>query len=413
MKYGLIGKKLGHSYSKIIHEMMRDYTYELKEIAPEELESFMKKKDFIGINVTIPYKTDVIPYLDYIDPVAKSIGAVNTVVNRGGKLYGYNTDIIGITYLIKFVIPDLSGKKVLIAGSGGTSKTAAAAVSALGCSEFYIVGRSAKDGVIDYEEAYSKHGDAELIINTTPLGMFPDFDSSAVDLKNFPKLSGVVDVVYNPLRTALVLQAEELGIPASSGLYMLVAQAEAASRLFDEASPMKMTVDEVYRKLMAEKRNIVLTGMPGSGKSTLGKMVSAKLKMNFVDTDELIVKKAGMPITQIFADYGENYFRDVEGEVIREASTTLTGTVIATGGGAILRKDNIRNLKYNGKILFIDRPIHKILPTADRPLSSNEDMLMRRYKERYPIYYSTADSIIKTIENPKKSAEFIIEEAMK
>lgn len=413
MKYGLIGKKLGHSYSKIIHEMMKDYTYELKEIAPEDLDAFMKSRDFLGINVTIPYKTDVIPYLDYIDPIAQKIGAVNTVVNRNGKLYGYNTDIIGITHLIKSIMPTLSGKKVLIAGSGGTSKTASAAVSALGCSEYYIVGRNAKVGVIEYDQAYKAHSDADLIINTTPLGMYPDFDSCAFDLEKFNQLSGVVDVVYNPLRTSLILKAESLKIPAVSGLYMLVAQAEAAARLFTDDAEMKLSIDDVFLKLKCEKQNIVLTGMPGSGKSTLGKLVASRLEMDFIDTDAVIVEKAGCPITEIFANHKEDYFRKLESDVIRELSTTLTGTVIATGGGAILRQENIRNLKYNGRIFFIDRPLHKILPTSDRPLSSNEDMLARRFKERYPIYNSTADVIIKTIENPKKSAEIIIKEALK
>ena len=409
MKYGLIGKKLGHSYSKIIHEMIAPYTYELKEIPPEELDAFMKERDFLGINVTIPYKTDVIPYLDYIDPTAETIGAVNTVVNREGKLYGYNTDIIGITYLIKSVISDLSGKKALIAGSGGTSKTAAAALSSLGCNEYYIVGRTAKDGIINYAEAYEKHYDADLIINTTPLGMYPDFDSLAFDLTKFTRLSGVVDVVYNPLRTSLVLSAEKLGIPAVSGLFMLVAQAAAASRFFIGITP-DTTNEAVYNTLRADKLNIVLTGMPGSGKSTVGKRIAKQLGRTFIDTDEEIVKTAGIPIPEIFEKYGEVYFRDLESRVIRELSTTVTGAVIATGGGAILRDENIKNLKFNGHIFFLDRPLCEIVPTSDRPLSSSEDMLIRRYNERISIYLSTADTVIKTAGTPKKTASLIIKE---
>lgn len=413
MKYGLIGKKLGHSYSKIIHELMADYTYELKEIQPHDLDSFMKTREFLGINVTIPYKTDVIPYLDYIDPVAQSIGAVNTIIKRDGKLYGYNTDIIGITHLIKSITPSLHGKKVLIAGSGGTSKTASTAVSSLGCTEYYIVGRSSKDGVINYATALEKHIDADIIINTTPLGMYPDFDTSPFDLSLFKNLSGVVDVVYNPLRTTLILQAQALNIPVASGLYMLVAQAEAAVRLFSPSTTVKASIDEVFLKLHREKQNIVLTGMPGSGKSTIGKLLAKVLSMNFVDTDAAIVQEFGGSIPEIFQKYGEGFFRDLESRVIKDLCGSITGTIIATGGGTILRPENIQNLKYNGRIFFIDRPIDKILPTKDRPLSSDEKSLLKRYNERISIYNSTADVIIPNNDTAEKAAELIIKEAYK
>ncbi len=412
MKYGLIGEKLGHSYSKIIHEMISDYSYELMEIPPAELDAFMKKRDFLGINVTIPYKSDVIPYLDYIDPVAKRIGAVNTVVNKNGKLYGYNTDIMGLTCLIKSVLPNLMDRKVLIAGSGGTSKTALAAVRSLGCDDVHIVGRTARDGIITYNEAYEYHKDAELIINTTPLGMYPNFDSAAFDLTRFSSLSAVCDVVYNPLRTSLCLEAEKLGIKAVSGLYMLVVQAIEASRLFT-SKDTKMSADEVYASLLHDKMNIVLTGMPGCGKSTLGNIISKKTGRKFIDTDLEIVKEAGMEIPEIFEKYGEAHFRDIESSIIRRIGQSTTGAVIATGGGAVLRGENIKNLKFNSQIFFIDRPLSELVPTSDRPLSRDRDMITKRYNERIDIYNSSADHIIKTVGDPRKTADIILKEWIK
>ena len=410
MRCGLIGRKLGHSYSKIIHEMIAPYSYDLIELDPSELEHFIKEKNFKGINVTIPYKTDIIPYLDYIDPVAEKIGAVNTVVNKNGSLFGYNTDIIGLTELITSIIPTLNGKKVLIAGSGGTSKTAAATVEGLGCDEFYIVGRSKRDGIIDYSEAYSIHSDADVIINTTPLGMYPDFESTPFDLSKFNGLSGVVDVVYNPLRTSLVLQAQSLGIPAVSGLQMLISQAFAASELFTD-SRIKASKKQVFDALSIEKLNIVLTGMPGSGKTTLGKLLSEHLGRNLVDVDEEIVKQEGRPICEIFEKNGEEYFRRLESDIIKKISRELTGVIISTGGGAVLRGENIMNLKHNGRIVFINRPVEEILPTSDRPLSSDKAMLQKRYDDRIDIYRSTADVIISNSnKSPNEALNLIIQE---
>lgn len=402
MKYGLIGEKLGHSYSKIIHESIADYTYELHEIAQNDLDAFMTSGEFEAINVTIPYKCDVIPYLDYIDPVAENIGAVNTVVNRGGQLYGYNTDIIGLCSMIKYHKLQIKGKKVLILGNGGTSKTAYHAAKSLGAKEIFFVGRIARDGICSYEEAYTLHRDAKFIINTTPVGMYPNIIPSPIDLEKFDKIDGVVDVIFNPLRTALILQAEELGIPCCTGLYMLVSQAVAAIEHFKSITLDKDITEKIYKRIHNQKINIVLTGMPSSGKSTIGKLLAEATGRAFIDTDEEIVKEKGCEISKIFEERGEHYFRDIESEVIKSVSSNNSGSIISTGGGAVLRRENIINLKRNGIICFIDRPLDKLIPTSDRPLSSDDESLKRRYNERIDIYKSTADYIIDNSTTPEE-----------
>ena len=390
MKYGLIGEKLGHSFSKVIHEKIADYTYELREIPKDGLDRFMKEKDFLGINVTIPYKSAVIPYLDYIDPIAEKIGAVNTVVNREGKLYGYNTDFGGLKMLTEKADFDYSNKKVLVLGSGGTSRTAKAVAENLGADEVIVVSRS---GEINYENVYSLHGDADYIINTTPLGMYPSVEGCAVDVDKFSRLSGVTDVVYNPLKTRLCLEAEKHNISSVNGLYMLVCQAVLACSLFtgDESDTDKVA-EEIYKELISEKRNIVLIGMPGSGKSTIGKALAEKTGKTFYDTDEIISSRYG-DIPGIFAEKGEAYFRDKEFEAVKEVSV-YNGAIIATGGGAVLRKENTDALRQNGMIFFLNRPLEDIIPTDDRPLSSNFEALKKRFEERYEIYLSSADKEI-------------------
>ena len=395
MKYGLIGEKLGHSFSKPIHEKIADYTYEIKEIARENLDAFMKAKDFLGINVTIPYKSDVIPYLDCIDPVAEKIGAVNTIVNREGKLYGYNTDFGGMKMLIEKSGFDYTGKKVLILGTGGTSKTARAVAEVLGAEKIIGVGR--KNGVTksytDYENVYTLHSDADYIINTTPLGMYPDCESYAVEVSEFKSLKGLTDVVYNPLKTRICQKAEETGVKSASGLYMLVAQAVLACSIFlgKDLDTKKLT-DEIFSEIYKEKQNIILIGMPGSGKTTIGKAIAKKMGKDFVDTDDLITEKYGV-ISNIFAEHGEKHFRDLEAEAVKKAAYR-NSTVIATGGGAVLREENERMLKQNGIVFFLDRPINDILPTDDRPLSKDREALKKRYDERYDIYIKSADEII-------------------
>ena len=390
MKYAVIGEKLGHSFSKVIHEHFAPYKYDIVEVSPDDFDAFMTKRDFSGINVTIPYKQRVMEYLSYIDPMAQEIGTVNTVVNRDGVLYGYNTDFGGLKKLILRQGFDFTDQKVLILGSGGTSKTAFAVSKALGAASVLRVSRK---GELTYENVLSLHADADFIINTTPCGMFPKNDTAAISLDGFESLQGVVDVVYNPLETKLVRQAKEKGIDGCCGLYMLVSQAVLASEIFLDTSYDESVYEDTYRFVLSKKQNIVLTGMPGSGKSTIGKALSEKLGKEFVDTDELIIKNEKMPISEIFARHGESYFRFAETEAIKEASSK-SGFVIATGGGAVLKKENVDYLRSNGKIFFLNRPIEDILPTDDRPLSSTRVDLQKRFDERYPIYQETADEEI-------------------
>ncbi len=395
MEYGLIGEHLGHSFSKEIHGLIASYDYVLKEVAKDDLDDFMRKKDFKAINVTIPYKRDVIPYLDYIDDAAKAIGAVNTIINKDGKLYGYNTDFTGMVTLIKHMGVSLYGRKVLILGSGGTSKTAYAVAKHLGASEIYVVSRHEGNDTITYNEALSFHDDAKVIINTTPCGMYPDNDDCPIDIDAFFELETVIDAIYNPIRTRLVQRALEKGCVAEGGLYMLIAQAVEASSKFTDHRYSQKSVDEISMHFFKKKQNIVLTGMPASGKTTIGRMLAAKNGRDFYDVDTEIVKLVGMSIPDIFEKQGEEAFRDYESQVIKELSS-LNGVVISTGGGSILRQENIVNLKSNGKIFFLDRPLQHLYPTNDRPTANSKEAIEKRYKERYPQYLATADVVIKT-----------------
>ena len=412
MKYGLIGEKLGHSFSKEIHALLGDYEYELLEIAREDLDIFMKHRDFLGINVTIPYKEAVIPYLDWIHEPAREIGAVNTILNPDGKLYGYNTDYSGMRSLFDHAGIDAEGKKAVILGSGGTSKTAYVVLRSLGASEIIKVSRSGKDGAITYEELYEKHSDAEIIVNTTPVGMYPAVFGCPIDLTEFKRLYGVVDAVYNPINTTLVQRAKELGARAEGGLYMLVAQAAVASEFFSDenGSSHPYFIDKAYEEIKDRKENIVLIGMPASGKSTVGRILADKLGRRFVDTDELIINRIGMEIKDYFILYGEEKFRNIESEVIASLAGQ-SSLVIATGGGAILREENVSALKYNGKLYFIDRPIERLMPTEDRPLSSDRVSIEARYKERYPIYCGCCDKQIDADCDAEGVAERILEKS--
>lgn len=408
MEYGLIGEKLSHSYSKEIHNQIASYDYVLKEIAEAELSNFMQKKDFKGINVTIPYKQKVIPFLDSVEENARRIGAVNTVINYAGILRGYNTDFEGLKRLVKSTGLSLIQKKVLILGTGGTSRTAVAVAKSLGASKIFVVSRSNKSGAITYEDASLNHKDSSFIINTTPSGMFPDVAGCPISLENFQKLEGLVDVIYNPLRTGLVLDAQKRGIAAKGGLYMLVQQAIAAYELFFERQIDQSGADEIYKNLLMKKQNIVLIGMPGSGKSTLGRKLSKIMKRKFYDTDMLISKKEGKAPSEIINKMGEEYFRNLESKVCAELSSVSNG-IIATGGGAVLREENVRLLKHNGILFFLDRKLGKIRPTASRPLSNSEDKLKFIFKERYPVYKSVADYSIESNEDITDSANKVKE----
>lgn len=409
MQYGLIGKKLGHSFSKEIHEKIGDYEYEICEIPEDKLCGFIRGGEYKGLNVTIPYKQSVIPLLDEVSDAAQKLGAVNTIVNRGGHLFGDNTDYAGMKALINRLKIDAAGKKVLILGSGGTSKTAFGLVTDMGAGEIYQVSRNPRgEGQISYDTAYANHSDADVIINTTPSGMFPDNEGMPIDLDKFDSLCGVVDAVYNPLRTNLVLAAQKKGIPAEGGLYMLVAQAVYANGLFMQKEVKTQLIDKIYGELLNKKRNIVLTGMPGAGKTTVGKIIAQRLGRRFVDTDEQIKTETGMTPAQIINEQGEEAFRQVEAGIIAELSQE-NRLVIATGGGAVLREENVRRLSQNGIIIFIDRDIDSIVPTPDRPLSMNREQLKRRFDERYPIYVSTADVVAKAQQGAHKTAEHILE----
>ena len=393
MEYGCIGEKLGHSFSKEIHNALATYNYELKELEKTEVDAFMKSHDFKAINVTIPYKQTVIPYLDLISDEAKAIGAVNTVVNKNGKLYGFNTDYFGMKSLIERTGIEINKKKVAILGGGGTSKTAEAVSKALGAEVIYKTSRNSKAGFITYDELYNISDTIDVIINTTPVGMYPDIYTSAVEVERFKNLSGVVDAVYNPLRSKLVSDALENNVKAVGGLYMLVAQAAAAVEKFIDTKITTENIEKVFKNLFNKKENIVLIGMPSSGKSTVGNMLAEKLGRAFFDSDKLVESTQNMTIPDIFKAEGEAYFRNCETETVFELSKN-NSSVIATGGGVVLNKKNIELLKENGKVFFLDRPLEMLLTTDDRPLSSNKADLEKRYNERYDLYRISADVVI-------------------
>ncbi len=406
MQYGCIGEHLTHSFSREIHAQLQGYPYELKEIPMGQLAQFMTERDFRAINVTIPYKQDVIPYLKEVEQTASAIGAVNTVVKRNGQLYGYNTDFGGMADLIRRTGIDMENKKVLILGTGGTSNTAMAVAKALGAASVQKVSRSPKRGVLTYEQVMEDQLDAQVLINTTPRGMFSRQSGMPIDPRLFQNLCGAIDAVYNPLRTEFILKARSMGVPASGGLYMLVRQAVLASEIFLGIRYPEQITENVYQKIKASKENIVLTGMPGSGKTTVGKLLAAELDRPYLDVDVLITEKTGQTPAQIIQTQGEPAFRDVETEVIREVSAQ-NGSVIATGGGAILRSENVELLRMNGKLCYLDRPVQQLLPTQDRPLSSTKDAILQRYQERYPIYLATADTVIDNSTTPEAAVQLI------
>ena len=387
MEYGLLGERLGHSFSPQIHRDLAGYDYQLLPTPPEAVEDLFARRAFQGLNVTIPYKRTVMPLCDEIDPRAAAIGAVNTVVNQNGRLTGYNTDIDGFLYMARRAGVDMAGKKVVILGSGGTSRTARAAAGELGAREIVTVSRHGED---NYQNL-SRHADAQVLVNTTPVGMYPNWGQSPVSLESFPALEGVLDVVYNPLRTALLLQAEERGLPCSCGLPMLVAQAKRAAELFTGQNIDDSRTEAVLHGLRGQLTSIVLIGMPGCGKTTVGRALAGKLGRTFVDLDEEIVRRAGMSIPEIFAREGEAGFRERESALVREFGER-TGLVVSTGGGVVTRRENYIPLKQNGLLLHLRRD-PAALPTDGRPLSqaTAPEELWRR---RAPLYAAFADGEI-------------------
>jgi len=406
MHYGCIGEHLTHSFSKEIHGLLTDYLYELKEIPLGQLDAFMEKRDFKAINVTIPYKQDVIPHLKEIDDRAAMIGAVNTIVNRNGDLYGYNTDFGGLSDLITHTGIDLKGKKVLILGTGGTSNTAMAVAQSMGAASIYKVSRSAKPGVLTYDQVKESHLDAQILINTTPRGMFSREAGMAIDPGLFPDLQGAVDAVYNPLRTEFIQAAQRKGVPAAGGLYMLVRQAVLASEIFLDTKYPDDATEKVYHKILSGKENIVLTGMPTSGKSTVGKILADKLGKQYLDVDVLIKEKHGLTPAEIIRSRGEPAFRDIEADMVRELAL-VNGAVISTGGGVILRQANVDNLKMNGRIFFLDRPLEQLIPESNRPLASTREAVQNLYNTRYSTYLATADVRIVSAETAEETTVLV------
>lgn len=381
MEYGLIGEKLGHSYSVKIHKEFGDYSYELKSLKKEDLPNFFADKNFKGINVTIPYKQEVFKYLDEVYPKAAEIGAVNTVVNKSGRLCGYNTDYYGVKALADFAKIDFCGANVLILGSGGTNKTVTAVCKDCGAKSVTTVSRNGK---INYDNVYELT-DTNIIFNTTPVGMFPNIDGKPIDLSKFPNIKGVLDAIYNPLKTKLILQAESLGIKSSGGLMMLVAQGAKASEIFTGKTVKNVTA--AYENVKRSVTDVVLVGMPGSGKSVIGKTLAKELKREFIDIDAEIEKTANKSIPEIFATDGEEFFRNLETEVLKRSC--LGGKVIATGGGIIKRRENREVLKQNGRVYYIKRQLN-LLATNYRPLST-ENGVEKLFEERKSLYEAVAD----------------------
>ena len=401
MNFGLLGSSLGHTYSPTIHRHLGDYPYFLYEKQQEELENFLLHGDFTGLNVTIPYKEAVIPYCNFLSPVAAKLGAVNILVRqKDGKLVGHNSDYFGFETMLRKCRLQIRGKKVLVLGSGGASKTAVAVLENHG-SKVVIISRSGEN---NYQNLY-RHKDAAVIVNTTPVGMYPHNGISPVKLDQFPLLEGVLDVIYNPARTKLLLDAEKRGLVSMNGLLMLVAQAKEASEWFTGEQISDRKIDEIYHKLRLQMENIVLIGMPGCGKSTIGALVAEKTGKKFVDADACIAEKAGCTISEIFARHGEGYFRDLETQILTELGKQ-SGLVIATGGGCVTREENAELLQQNGQIFYIHRDI-RLLATDGRPLSQS-NALSEMYKIRKPLYDSFADFHIDNDDTPHKAVEQIL-----
>lgn len=402
-KFGLIGQSLSHSKSKEIHELFGKYDYNLKNLKESEVKDFFEKKNFRGINVTIPNKEVSIKYLDQVDPLAREIGAVNTIVNKNGILKGYNTDYLGFDYSLKYFGIDLKDKKILILGSGGASKMVQKLAGDRGANRVVVISRSGKNNYDNIE----KFSDFNLIINATPVGMYPNNMDCKVDLKIFKKLEAVIDLIYNPLNTKLILDGKKLGIKTMNGLLMLVAQAFFAAEFFLDEKLDESLIEKIYFKIKNDMENIVLVGMPSCGKTTMSRLLSEKLNRVYFDTDKLIEEREGK-IPEIFATRGEKYFRDLETKVLEEVSKK-TGVIIATGGGTPLREISRDLILQNSFVIYLDRDL-KNLETEGRPLSKNFEALEKMYQERNKIYEEISQIKIEVIEDKEKTLEKILEE---
>lgn len=406
MEYGLIGEKLTHSFSKYLHEKFLNTNYELCSLSKEELDNFFAKKDFKGINVTIPYKQEVIKYLDYIDPLVEKTNACNCIVNENGVLKGYNTDYTGFRYLIFENRINLRNKKVAILGSGGTFNTVKQVTLDLYAKEVYCISRTKKEDTYTYDELYDL--DIDVLINTTPVGMYPNNFESNIDMNKLDSLEAVVDVVFNPLRSKLVVDAQKKGIKAIGGLQMLVVQGMKASELFLNKKYTYEEVRGVFFDINVEKFNIVLIGMPMSGKTTLGTMLSTAFNKEFIDIDKEIVNRENMSINEIFETKGEDYFRSIERELYKEYAKK-NGLIISTGGGIVKNIQSIDYLKENGMIVFVDRKIEKMIMNEHRPLSKTYSDVKELLKERYQLYFDNCDFKINNNGSKKRAVIHIVE----
>ena len=387
MKAGLIGDNIRYSFSPGIHSLLGDYSYELWEITPGELDAFMTKRDFDALNVTIPYKKSVIPYLNELSDEAKRIGAVNTVINKNGSLFGYNTDYRGFSDMLDINRIEAKGKKVLVLGNGGAAATVKTVLSDRGASEIITVSRSGSDNYKNLE----RHADASVIVNTTPLGKYPDTDSCPLgSLGIFPELEAVADLTYNPYRTRLLLMAEDKGCKTAGGLTMLISQAIAAKECFFNEETSGSTADKARNIENRYFRNIILTGMPGCGKSSVGKILAKRLGRQFIDTDNEIEKETGRSPADIIENDGEIRFREIENEILNKSCFGYA-KVIATGGGAVTTKKGRDTIRQGGTVVFIDRNPES-LDRSDRPLSRGS--LQQLYENRIDFYRETADCIV-------------------
>lgn len=400
MHCGLLGAKLGHSYSPQIHKLLGNYIYSLYEKDEKQLSDFLEKGDFVGLNVTIPYKQTVIPYCDELSPVASRLGAVNILVRKkDGRLIGHNSDYFGFETMLKRSGLNVAGKKVLVLGTGGASKVVVAVLEE-NCAQVVVISRNGENNYTNLH----LHSDAAVIVNTTPVGMFPNTGTAPVSVKDFPHLEGVLDVIYNPARTQLLLDAEKQGIVAMNGLLMLVAQAKEASEWFTGTKIADKKIDEIHKLLKNQMENIVLIGMPGSGKSTVGRILAERTGKRFVDADTAIEEKAGCSIPHIFSERGEEAFRELETQVLNELGKQ-SGLVIATGGGCVTRDENYPPLHQNGRIFCLNRGLSS-LPTDGRPLSQNS-ALEEMFRIRKPMYDRFADYHIDNNGEPQQAAEEI------